>query len=107
LHSRPIIRDTTPFAWRSYAGPRVSPEYTDDTLIAPRPDTGITLKDGYHARLRNGAVIGPLRALDPGGAYAYTCGKGTGWTRDGRHDATAGEPHPRDVVEIWRKKAAA
>lgn len=103
MHSRPFIRDTTPFAWRSYAGTRVSLFEDDIAVLTPRPDNGITLKDGYFGRLRDGGVVGPLRALDPGGAYAYVCSNvRLGWTRDGRFDSHAGEPHPRDVVEVWR-----
>jgi hypothetical protein len=62
----------------------------------------IQLQDGCYARLRNGRTVGPFRALDPGGVYAFSS-IGQGWTLDGKFMATATEPHPLDVVEVCER----
>ncbi len=95
MHSGHIIPEVTPASRTGTASVRA----------APRRDTGITLKDGYYGQLRNGAVVGPLRALDPGSPYAYAC-HGLSWTVDGRYDPASGEPQPRDMILVWRKTSA-
>jgi hypothetical protein len=73
-------------------------------VIVQAPDIATLLKDGYYARQRDGAIVGPLRALDPGGLYAYACDD-AGWTADGRYDATSDAPHPRDLLRVLPRKA--
>jgi hypothetical protein len=67
------------------------------------PDIATPLRDGHYGCLRDGTAVGPLRALDPGGLYAYACGR-LSWTADGRFDATSDEPHPHDLIRVRREK---
>jgi hypothetical protein len=62
----------------------------------------VQLIDGAHGKLRNGVIVGPFRALDNGGPYAYVSGA-IGWTQNGRF-LQSGAHDARDVVEVWPGK---
>ncbi len=102
--SRPEKTSEAPILRTSEAGASAPPLPGAIAAAIQAPDIATILKDGHYARQRDGAVVGPLRALDPGGIYAYAC-DGEGWMADGRYNATSDTPHPRDLLRVLPQKA--
>lgn len=88
------------------AGPRRSTGFLSGTVFeeVDRPEQ-LRIELGKTYRSRNGAMIGPMRAMTNTGAWRFSAnnpdGVGVAWREDGSHSITPGREHPFDLVEEW------